>query len=72
LADGCGDGVREIVGGGYNFVLVRVGNGTKSEDLQLNGEKADKADEEARKSRWVEDVTEEPLDVNVLRRRKAK
>jgi len=38
----------------------------------LNGEEADDADEEARKSGWVEDVTEEPLGVNVLRRRETK
>jgi hypothetical protein len=38
----------------------------------LNREETDKADEEARESRGVENVTEEPLDVDVLRRRKAK
>jgi hypothetical protein len=38
----------------------------------LNGEETNKADEEARKSRWMENVTEEPLSVDVLGRGKAK
>jgi hypothetical protein len=38
----------------------------------LNGEEADKTDEEARESGWVENIAEEPLYVNVLGRRKAK
>lgn len=38
----------------------------------MNGEEADGADEEARKNGWVEDVAEEPLDVDVLRRGEAK
>ena len=51
--------------------MVRLCNGTESEKLELNGEETDKADEEARESRWMENVTEEPLGVNVLRRGKA-
>ena len=52
--------------------MVRLRNGTKSQNLELNGEEANKADEEARKDGWVENVTEEPLDVNVLRRGQTK
>jgi len=52
--------------------LVRLCNGTESENLQLNGEETNGADEEAGKSRWMENVTEEPLGVDALRRGKAK
>ena len=39
--------------------------------MELNGEETDEADEEARECGWVENVTEEPLDVDMLGRRKA-
>lgn len=68
---GC-DGVGEIGGGRKRLVAVSIFDGTKSQQLKLNGKETDEADEEARKSRWVEDVAEEPLNVNVLRLREAK
>ena len=40
--------------------------------MQLNGEETEGADEEARKNGWVEDVAEEPLSVDVLRRGEVK
>ena len=70
LVYGRSDGVREVIRRGERLILVRLCNGTKSQNLELNGEEADKADEKARKDGWVENITEEPLGVDVLGRRK--
>jgi hypothetical protein len=72
IVQGGGDSVREIRGGRECFVPIRVGDGTKCKQLDLNGKETDEADKEARESGRVENVTEEPSDVDVLRVRKVK
>ena len=72
MVDGRSDRVRKVVRGGECLVLVRMHDGSKSQNLELNGKETGEANEEARESRRVENVTEEPLDVNVLRRGKTK
>ena len=70
LVHGRGDCVGEIACGRKSLIAIRLRDGTKSEQLNLNTDETDEADEEARESGWVEDVAEEPLDVNVLGVRK--
>ena len=72
FVQGRGDGVGEICRGRQGLVAIRFRDGTKSEELKLNTKETNEADEEARKSGRVEDVTEEPPGVNLLRSRKAK
>ena len=65
-AHGCGNRVRKVVRGRECLVPVGLCDGTEGEKLNLNRQKTDKADEEARKDGGVEYVAEEPSDVNVL------
>lgn len=66
-----GDGVGEICRGREGLVAIRVCDGTESQELNLNGKETDEADEETGHGGWVENVAKEPLEVNVLRVRKA-